>query len=117
MPELRPLSLFEADQPAAPFHGRTERTRTASQSGARAALSDRAQKVDIVRRAWRKPYTMQEVSSFTGIPLTSICSIKACLDPELSEVGSQEKLWQSGRVTLRTVYQLTAYRPVAEPAL
>jgi hypothetical protein len=107
MPQFE-TPLFD-DVPPTYYQGRTAISRQASASGAVAARADRASKVDRVRRLWRKPYTMQQVQQITGIPLTSICSIKACLDRELIAVGSDDKYWADGRVTCRTVWQLSAY--------
>lgn len=111
MPEMS-LPLFGATDPT--FHqGSTEESRAASASGARAGLVDRKQKVDVLRRLWRKPYTMQQIQQISGFPLASVCSIKACLDRELVVVDTVEKLWADGRLTKRTVWQLAAYLPPA----
>lgn len=113
MPEMS-MPLFGETDPT--FHqGSTEASRASSASGARAALVDRKQKVDVVRRIWRAPYTMQQVAQISGFPLTSICSIKACLSRELEAVDTVEKLWTDGRITTRTVWQLAAYRDRVEP--
>lgn len=100
----------------APHQGRTDATRAASASGARAAVHDRAFKIDRVRRAWRQPHTMQEIAQLTGYELTSICSLKDCLRHELCEVDTQTRRWPSGRTTARTVFQLTAFAPKGTPA-
>ena len=111
------MPLFGEAHPT--FHqGTTDASREASASGARAALVDRKQKVDVLRRLWRKPYTMQQVQQISGFPLASVCSIKACLDRELTAVDTVEKLWADGRLTKRTVWQLSAYVvPPADRAL
>lgn len=105
MPQMT-APLFGFMEPA-PFQGRTRQTRETGASGARAAMSDRTRKIDLLRRHWKTPHTLQEIASITGIPLASVCSLKGRLDDELTCVGEIEKLWADGRVTRRSVWQLT----------
>ena len=109
MPEVS-MPLF--DQPDPTFYrGTTARTKRTSESGALAAQVDRRRKIDRVRSAWTQPRTLNEIAQITGFGLSSICSIKKCLDGELVEVGEVEKLWADGRVTRRTQWQrVTAAR-------
>lgn len=104
MPALS-LPLFGIDDPAY-FRGSTARTRRTSASGAVAALTDRTQKIDTLRRLWRQPHTLQEMAAISGFALGSVCSLKKCLASELVEVGEEEKLWADGRVTRRTRWQI-----------
>lgn len=99
------LPLFDQPDPAF-YRGSTARTRATSASGAIRALEDRATKVATVRRLWAQPHTIQEIASISGFPISSICSLKKCLDGELVEVDAVEKLWADGRITKRTRWQL-----------
>ena len=104
MPALS-LPLFDAGDPTF-YRGSTARTRATSASGAIAALTDRRRKIDAVRRAWRQPHTLNEIAQITGFGLSSVCSLKKCLERELVEVDDVERLWADGRVTRRTRWQL-----------
>ena len=104
MPEVS-MPLF--DQPDPTFYrGTTARTKRTSESGALAAQVDRRRKIDRVRAVWTQPRTLNEIAQITGFGLSSICSIKKCLDGELVEVDEVEKFWGDGRVTKRTRWQL-----------
>lgn len=104
MPELS-LPLF--DMPDKSFYrGSTARTRRTSASGAVAALTDRKRKIDTLRRLWKQPRTIQEMAQVSGFPIASVCSLKKCLERELVEVGEVERLWESGRATKRTLWQI-----------
>ena len=99
------LPLFGLDAPTF-YRGSTARTRRTSASGAVAALTDRKQKIDTLRRLWTQPRTLQEMAQITGFALGSVCSLKKCLASELVEVGEEEKLWADGRITRRTRWQI-----------
>lgn len=99
------LPLFGLDAPTF-YRGSTARTRRTSASGAVAALTDRTQKIDTLRRLWTQPRTLQEMAQITGFALGSVCSLKKCLASELVEVGEEEKLWADGRITRRTRWQI-----------
>jgi len=99
------LPLFDAVDPTF-YRGTTARTKRTSESGALAAQVDRRRKIDRVRAVWTQPRTLNEIAQITGFGLSSICSIKKCLDGELVEVGEVEKFWADGRVTKRTQWQL-----------
>lgn len=104
MPALS-LPLFGLEDPAY-FRGSTARTRRTSASGAVAALAQRTQKIDTLRRLWVRPLTIQSMSVISGYPIASVCSLKKCLAAELVEVGEEEKLWADGRITRRTQWQI-----------
>jgi len=106
MPALS-LPLFGIDDPAY-FRGSTARTRRTSASGAVAALTDRTQKIDTLRRLWRQPRTLQEMAAISGFALGSVCSLKKCLERELVAVDTVQKLWADGRVTSRVRWQIVA---------
>ena len=99
------MPLFDMPD-SAYFRGSTARTRRTSASGAVAALTDRTQKIDTLRRLWTQPRTLQEMAQITGFALGSVCSLKKCLASELVEVGEEEKLWADGRITRRTRWQI-----------
>ena len=109
MPQMSAPLFGLFDQ--APHQGKTQQTREASASGARAAVVDRKFKIDRVRALWAKPYTMQEIAQISGYPLASVCSLKEMLDREfeLVCVGTREKFWDGGRVTKRSVFQLAKH--------
>lgn len=104
MPEIS-MPLFGLEAPAH-YRGSTARTRRTSASGAVAALSDRQRKIDTLRRLWKQPRTLQEMAQVSGFPIASVCSLKKCLAAELVEVGEVERLWESGRATKRTLWQI-----------
>ena len=104
MPDMS-MPLFGIDDPAF-YRGSTTRTRRTSASGAVAALTDRKWKIDTLRRLWKQPRTIQEMAQVSGFPIASVCSLKKCLAAELVEVGEVERLWESGRATKRTIWQI-----------
>lgn len=99
------MPLFGLDAPAF-YRGSTARTRRTSASGAVAALAQRTQKIDTLRRLWTQPRTLQEMAAISGFALASVCSLKKCLERELVEVDTVQKLWADGRVTRRTQWQI-----------
>jgi len=80
-----------------PINGSTTASRHASYTGALHALETRSANIERLREVWREPRTMNEVHDITGLPLSSICSLKSAIDDELMEVGYQLVEWGEGR--------------------
>lgn len=109
------MNIFGVDEPAAPpIQGLTPRTVASSASGSVKARESRALKVDRIRRLWRVPRTMNEIQALSGYPLSSVCSLKACLEHELKEVDQVEHRWPDGTTTFRTRWQLKATKGAAQ---
>lgn len=99
------LPLF-AEPYTAPYRGSTPQSRSTSASGAVTALTGRSQKIEQLRALWAVPRSMQDVEALSGLPLASVCSLKACLGDELVECGEQQIRWPDGRTTRRTLWKL-----------
>ena len=92
-----------------PISGSTTMSRHASATGALAAWKDRSPNLRRMRELWQTPRTIQEVADLTGLPINSVCSLKAAISNELTEVGFQTVHHSGGRATKRTLLQLTTY--------
>jgi len=97
----RPVSI------SAPFHGLSDQSRSASKSGALYAAENRSENIAQLRTLWRQPHTMHEIAALAHLPLSSVCSLKAEIEDELTAVGFQRIEWEGGRrSTRRTCWQL-----------
>jgi hypothetical protein len=102
------LPLFDQPDPV-PFQGRTAISRAASFSGAvHVAERGRGNQLARIRALWTVPRTMQEIADLTGIPINSMCSLKACLGAELEAVDRIRISWPGRRDTTRTRWRLKA---------
>ena len=89
-----------------PFQGKTISSRHASWTGAEHAKETRSRNLIVLQHLWIDPMTMQEVAELSGLPLSSVCSLKACLD--LEAVGFQSVEWPGRKPTKRTTWRLKA---------
>jgi|SRR6185503_2561098 len=97
----RPVSI------SAPFHGRSQASRDASKSGARHAEETRSANIALMRKVWVEPHTMHEIHELTGLPLSSVCSLKSAIEDELEVVDHVTIEWGEGRrATQRTRWKL-----------
>lgn len=88
-----------------PINGTTSQSRHASYTGAVHALETRSANVQALRQLWRDPHTIQDVAAITGLPISSVCSLKSCLD--LIPAGFEVQDWgPSRRSTKRTLWKL-----------
>ncbi len=97
------------DQPdlfSPPINGLTPKSRHASWTGAQHAAETRSANIVALRQLWREPRTMQSVAILSGLPLSSVCSLKAAIGDELEAVGFEPVEWHTGRPTKRTLWQL-----------
>lgn len=92
-------SLFDP-----PYQGRTVQSRHASYAGAQAAQATRSANLALLAQLWGTPTTLQQMAAQTGLPLASICSLKACLD--LEPCGHETVMHAGGRTTKRTLWRL-----------
>jgi hypothetical protein len=94
-------------QDGLPFQGATRRSAHASYTGAVSASQTRSANLTALRQLWREPRTMVEMSTISGLPLSSICSLKACLANELEVVDFEDIHWGDGRkATKRTRWRI-----------
>lgn len=94
-----------------PINGNTPLTRASSYSGAIHAAETRSANITALRQLWREPRTMNEIAVITGLPLSSVCSLKDAIKDELMEVDHELVEWGNGRKpTTRTRWQIKAGR-------
>ncbi len=89
-----------------PVSGLTPETRAASETGAEKAAQQRTAKIERLREAWRTPRTMLEVAEATGLPLSSVCSLKHAIRRELAFEGYRFIVWADGTTTKRTMWRM-----------
>ena len=80
-----------------PINGTTPKSRHASYTGAVHALHARSANLVALRQLWREPRTLNEISVLSGLPVSSVCSLKAALDAELEIVDFETVEWGEGR--------------------
>ena len=88
-----------------PFGGEEPIARHASWTGAeKAAEGRKAQTARYIKALVSEgPLTDVQASARTGLPLSSVCSIRNGLGPCVRSQGQPERVsWGSGRTTLRT---------------
>lgn len=89
----------------APFQGKSPQTTHASWTGAVHATEARSANLTMLRQLWRDPLTLNQVATISGLPLSSVCSLKAALEDELEFVDHEIVQWQ-GRSTKRSRWRL-----------
>jgi hypothetical protein len=92
------------------INGRTAQSRHASYTGAMRAQATRSAHITALRLVWQQPLTINAVADLTGLPVSSVCSLKAALADELEAVDFETVTWGSGRTTKRTRWQLRIAR-------
>lgn len=94
-------------QPEEAFvNGTTPESRESSKTGAVAAERVRSRNLEVIRSLWKEPRTLNEVAALTGMPLASICSLKAAIVEDLVWVDYQEHVLPDGRTTKRSRWRL-----------
>ncbi len=63
--------------------GVTPESRESSRTGAVAAEAVRGRHLATLRRLWREPRTLNEIADLSGLPITSVCSLKASMEADL----------------------------------
>ena len=89
-----------------PINGTTLKARHASYTGAVSALKARSANLVALRQLWREPRTINEISAITGLPVSSVCSLKKALEAELEIVDFETVEWSHGRTTKRCRWRL-----------
>ena len=89
------FDFSRADLP--PINGTTLKARHASYTGAVSALKSRSANLTALRQLWREPRTLNEISVLSGLPVSSVCSLKAALEAELEIVDWEVVEWGEGR--------------------
>src|SRR5579862_7035706 len=90
-----------------PIAGRSPAARHASYTGAVHAQETRSANLTALRQLWREPRTINEMAAITGLPVSSVCSLKSALEDELEVVDFELVEWGDGRrPTKRTRWQL-----------
>ena len=106
-PTLFPPAIWPVAR--APYQGSTVTTRESSRSGSDRVTPEyrgkAAQLLDLFRRG---PYTLNEASEILKVPLSSICSLKWCIDEELEEFDTVTIPWATGKQTQRTRWRAKA---------
>lgn len=109
-PDSDPVDLRAVGQRGetlAPFQGKTAQTAHASWTGAVHATEARSANLTMLRQLWREPRTMNEIAEISGLPLSSVCSLKSSIEDELEEVDFEIKHWGDGKPdTKRTRWRL-----------
>lgn len=100
------LPLFKDDLP--PINGSTVLSRHASFTGALKAQTHRSANLTALRQLWKEPRTMNEIAAITGLPLSSVCSLKAAFGGEIQAFDVIPFQWGDGTITKRTRWKLTA---------
>lgn len=102
----QPALDFTADT-LPPINGSTPMARHASYTGAVHALESRTANILTLRQLWREPLTINEVSTISGLPVSSVCSLKAAIADELEAVDFHIVHWGDGhRDTKRTRWRI-----------
>ena len=96
---MTPLRLnFESAEPlTAPFQGSSPASTHASWTGAVSAQRAWSANLTMLRQLWREPRTLNEIAAISGLPITSVCSLKASLADELEIVDYETIVWGDGR--------------------
>lgn len=90
-----------------PFQGKTPQSAHASYTGALAAQETRSANLATLRDLWRQPRTINAVAALSGLPVASVCSLKACMGDALEVAGLESVSWgPERRMTKRTRWQL-----------
>ena len=93
--------------PRPPIAGRTTTSRHASYTGAVHAEETRSANIVALQQLWREPRTMNEIAAITGLPMSSVCSLKSALEVELEAVDFELIEWGEGRkATKRTRWRI-----------
>jgi len=87
-----------------PFQGLTRASTHSSWTGALSASEHRSANLDAMRRLWTEPRTINEMATLMGLPVSSICSLKAVLP--LEPCGFETVTWPNSRSTKRTKWRL-----------
>jgi hypothetical protein len=99
--------MEQPDLFSAPINGKTPQSRHASWTGARHAEETRSANIVALRQLWHEPRTMNEIAAITGLPITSVCSLKAAIEDELVFVDYEVIEWGTGRrSTKRSRWQI-----------
>ncbi len=97
---------FPFAEPLPPFQGRSPRARHASLSGAVCAARTRSANMQRLRDLWQEPHTLNEVAALSGLPLTSVCSLKANLEDQLEVYDYAVIEWPHRMPTKRCRWRL-----------
>jgi hypothetical protein len=90
-----------------PINGNTPLSRHASYTGAVHAADARSANIVALRQLWREPRTINEIAAITGLPVSSVCSLKSALGDELEEIDLEVVEWGvDRRATKRTRWRL-----------
>lgn len=104
-----PLAVSPVGQPRLPpVNGKTPQSRHSSYTGAVRAAEKRSLNIERLRALWVEPFTMDQIAHITCLPLSSICSLKSCIEDELEIVDMVPQTWPTGRTTKRCRWQLRA---------
>jgi hypothetical protein len=76
-----------------PIAGRTAPARHSSYTGAVHAAETRSANIVALRQLWREPRTINEIAAITGLPLSSVCSLKSAIEDELEFVDFEVIDW------------------------
>lgn len=80
-----------------PIAGATSEARHASYTGAVHACETRSANLVALRQLWKEPRTINDIAAITGLPVSSVCSLKAALARELEFVDYERVEWGDGR--------------------
>jgi len=94
-------------EPLPPINGRSLQSRHASYTGAVHAAETRSANITALCQLWREPRTINEIQVITGLPLSSVCSLKSAIEDELEEVDYEVIDWGPHRKpTKRTRWRI-----------
>ena len=97
---MRQDAFHELYQP--PVSGLTVESGASSQSGAEAAAQVRHKHTATVLALWAEPRTLNEIAALAGLPLASVCSIKASIENSLTWDSYVVVTRPDGRTTKRS---------------
>lgn len=89
-----------------PFRGTTDQSKHASWTGSVHATDARTANILTLRQLWTVPRTMNEIAAMSGLPLSSVCSLKSAIEDELEFVDHEIMEWPQGRATKRSRWRL-----------
>src|SRR5262245_37427245 len=92
-----PVPVNRLREPLPPFQGSTPQSAHASYTGAVHALATRSANISALRQLWREPRTINEIAAITGLPVSSVCSLKDAIKDELEIVDFETIDWGPGR--------------------
>ena len=102
-----PLAVSPTGESLPPVNATRRLSRHASYTGAVSASETRSANIVALRQLWREPRTINEIAAITGLPVSSVCSLKAALEHELDAVDLEVIEWGPGRKsTKRTRWRL-----------